>query len=196
MTAPHRTRLARFALATLACALLLLALPGCGAVGRMMGVRPPQETAGSSGSASSTSPAKKIDYASLLSAADVARITGVSAVATMEPGERAGDSPYYVLFTSPTTPEFLSFRVAKPEWYDEELKLLKGTETKLDINGAKEAYSYASKDMAESGIVIRMPDTSNYVVVTRWLFKTPEGKPQLADDQLKQVAELVVKRSQ
>jgi hypothetical protein len=184
---------ARICVAALAIVLVATALAGC-----KTGGTTGQSSGGSTGGGAAgggAAPAKTIDYATLLTVDDVTRITGTQGVTIMDPGMRGGDSPYYVLFTSPTTPQFLSFRVGKPSFYDEQLKNLGAEATKITVGG-NEAFSWDSATIDNSGISVRMPDKSTYVVVSKWLHKTEPGKSQLTMDQLKQVAELVVERSQ
>jgi hypothetical protein len=191
MNVPDRARGVRACVAALAILLVAASLAGC----KSAGTASPSSGESTGGSATSgAATTTKVDYATLLTVDDVKRITGTPDVTTMDPGMRGGDSPYYVLFTSPATPQFLSFRVGKPTFYDEQLKLLSAEATKITVGG-NEAFSWDSATIDDSGIAVRMPDKSTYVVVSKWLHKTEPGKSQLTMDQLKQVAELVVERS-
>lgn len=189
MADSRRPSAARFALVALACAFaaFAFALAGCSSDSSA-----PESSTGSASTASPPSPAKLAAYAKLLTIEDVKRISKVSDVTTMPPGSRQGDSPYYVLYTSPSKPQFLAFRVGKPEAFEEQRTLLVDRETTLTVSG-REAISWSSSEF-DNGIAVRMPD-STYMFSSRWVFTSPEGTPQLTMDQVKEFAELVVERS-
>lgn len=190
MTENHSTSAARLALVKLACALVVLALAGCSAASPAPA---PSTGSASSSSASPVSPAKLAVYQKLLTLDDVKRVSKVSSATTMPPGMRDNDSLYYVLFTNPDKPQFLAFSVGKPEAFEAQRMLLAGKETTLTVGG-HEAISWSSGEF-DSGIAVRMPG-GTYMVTSRWVFVSPEGMPQISMDEIKQFAELVVKRSQ
>jgi hypothetical protein len=179
----HATAALRLALGAILVLAVAVSLAGCRTTAKESA-----STGAAEGNASSSSAAKKVDYASLLTQDDVRTLTGRSDVVLTQPGGNLqNNAAYLAVFEAPEFPKGLWLRVGAAGMFGEAKRASAGT-TKEVPGVGDEAFSWVDKGF-DSGIAI-LKDGNTYLISTRWRY----DKPQVSDEQMMQIAKTIAGR--